>query len=533
MNLNCKVNALAYPASDLSNPVSPCQCSVIFRCDDASKQATVLLVLRLPSICNTQVFVLQYDADSLLSGTVSLSSGNKLLPRPQLDDLLRDKVNKHFDIKTLALSIQKPCPLWCTDAQSFSPNPKYEQAFRQFVDLARSTTIHIVFDYKHIRKEHQGGFRAFCKAAKGLVGYPVEESLKKQKLRKTSWEIFGPVDAVEAPPPYDTSSARKRPRQASPTSPRQSPKRFAPQSPTESHSSERTVPFSPVTAAEALARALRKASPGFDFQTEAINAAVSKQLPAHLESIQTAVINAAIKEQLTAHLDKALQSEAMNTAIAKHLDTVLPTLLPTILDILLTGAPKTTPGSPATSFTSMDSHGNRHPKLPSLTPLSKKLIPHLRTHLAGQFRQYQAQQLQDFEKLVTKTLEQLEDAAYDVRARETAEFMGEMEEHKAEVSLLKRDTIQDLWRETEEVLARGKEEGWALGEDINERLSELCDKIERVKRVRLRKMVASEVSRQKQRKRGVPRGVGRGLASNDQRLLGRMREAEDVEWCDC
>ena len=213
MNFNHGFKALAYPASNLSNSVSPCQCSVVFRCDDASKQATVLLVARIPTTHDIQAFVLQYDADSPLSGTVSLSSGNNLLPRLQLDDLMRDKVNKHFDIKTLALSIQHPCPLWCTDAQSISPNPGYGPAFRQFVDLANSTTIHIVFDYKHLRKEHQGIFRAFRKVAKGLVGYPVEESLKEQGLRKASWEVFGPVDAVGAPPAYETSGTRKRPRQ--------------------------------------------------------------------------------------------------------------------------------------------------------------------------------------------------------------------------------------------------------------------------------------------------------------------------------
>ncbi|KAF9691090.1 hypothetical protein EKO04_010925 [Ascochyta lentis] len=492
MNFNLDFKALAYPASNLSKPVSPCHCSLVFRCDDASKQATILLVAKIPTTHDTQTFVLQYDADNLLSGTVSLSSGNNLLPRLQLDDLLRDNVNKHFDIKTLALSIQQPCPLWCTEAQSFSPSPGCEPAFRQFVDLAKSTTIHIVFDYKYIRKEHQGKFKAFSKVAKGLVGYPVEEHLKKQGLRKASWGVFVPTDAVGAPPAYETSSTRKRPRQTSPSSSCHSPKRFAPQSPTESHSSEKTVPFSPVTAAEALGKALRETSSEFDFQTEAIN-----------------------------------------VAVAKHLDTVLPTLLPTILKTLLIGATKSNHSSPATSFTSIDSHGNRHPKLPPLTPLGKTLIPHLCTHLAEQYQQYQAQQLQKFEKLVNDTLDQLEDSAYDTRARETAEFMGEMEEHKAEVGLLKSDAIKDLWRETEDVFARGKEEGWALGEDINERLSGLCDEIDRVKRVRLKKMVVSEVSRQKRRRRGVPKGVGRRLVRGEQRLLGRMRDAEDVEWVDC
>lgn len=210
MNFNLDFKALAYPASNLSDPVSPCHCSLVFRCDDALKQATVLLVARIPTANDTQAFALQYGADSLLSGTVSLSSGSNLIPRPQLDELLRNKDNKHFDIKTLALSVAQPCPLWCPNARSFGPQPGHEPAFRQFVELTKATTIHIVFDYKNLRKEHQGMFRAFGRAVRGLVGYPVEASLTEQGLRKASWDVFGPVDAVGAPPAYDSSRKRSR-----------------------------------------------------------------------------------------------------------------------------------------------------------------------------------------------------------------------------------------------------------------------------------------------------------------------------------
>jgi hypothetical protein len=210
MNFNLGFKALAYPALNVPDPVSPCQCSVIFRCDDASKRATVLLVAKIPTVHDTQPFVLQYDADKLLPGTVSLSSGNTYISRPQLDELLRNKDNKHFDIKTLSLSVEQPW-LWCPDARSFSPRPGCELSFRQFVELAKATAIHIVFDYKHLRKEYQGMFRAFSKATRGLTGYPVEASLTEQKLRKASWEVFSPVDAVGAPPAYTSSRKRSRP----------------------------------------------------------------------------------------------------------------------------------------------------------------------------------------------------------------------------------------------------------------------------------------------------------------------------------
>ena len=166
---NLGFKALAYPASNVLDLVSPCQCSLVFRCDDASKQATVLLVLGIPTTHDVQLFALQYDAHKLLPGTVSLTSGNSHVPRPQLDELLRNKDDKHWDIKTLALSVAHSCPLWCPDAWSFGPKLGCESSFRQFVELTKSTAIHIVFDYKYVRKEHRGIFKAFSKAVRGRL----------------------------------------------------------------------------------------------------------------------------------------------------------------------------------------------------------------------------------------------------------------------------------------------------------------------------------------------------------------------------
>lgn len=213
MSLNIGFKALAYSASNLSDPISPCPCSLVFRCDDAAKQATVLVTTTIPTAHGSQTFFLQYDADKLFAGAVSLSSGNNYVARSQLDELLRDKTSKkRSDIKTLVLSVSQPCPIWCPHSQlSFACKPGFELSFRQFVDLTIATTIHIVFDYKYLQKQHQGMFRAFGKAAKDLAGYPVEGFLTKLGLRKASWEVFGPVNATGAPPAYENS--RKRPRQ--------------------------------------------------------------------------------------------------------------------------------------------------------------------------------------------------------------------------------------------------------------------------------------------------------------------------------
>ncbi|KAF3004407.1 hypothetical protein E8E13_010239 [Curvularia kusanoi] len=446
MNLDFAFQALAYPASNLSDAefVSPCPCSLIFRCGDA-KFATLLLVARIPTAHSPETqFVLQYDADNMKSHT--------------LDDILpvKGKGKKRPDIKTLDLSTSASSSLWCPATDfSFGSRPGYEFAFQQFVDLAKATRVNIVFDFHHVRQEHRGMFKAFSKAAQGLVGYPVQASLVEQGLRKATWAIFAPTEAAGAPPAYedDDSRARKRARRDSPGSPVRLGRGLTPQSPAASYSSDKTVPFSPATEAENLRR-LR----GFDPQAEAINAIIEKQLPANLDNVQALqkeAIDAAIARQLPAYFANGLHTEAIDVAVSKQVGKALEALLPNALEEFFN--PKSQPGSPATSFTSFDSSGHRYTKLPALTPVGKMMLPHLRTHLIDQFHLYQKQQLQRFEKLANKTFESLARSAYDARAQEYAEFAEDMEEHKAEISLLKKDTIDDLWREGQGVLDQGKE----------------------------------------------------------------------------
>lgn len=218
MNSNLDFKALAYPASNLSvdKPVSPCLCSFVFQCDDA-KLATLLLVARIPTAHGTESqFVLQYDADTLMPHAVKLSTGNGYITQSQLDKILpvKGKGKKRPDMKTLDLSIKGPVPLWCSASNpSFSPQPGCELAFRALVDLAKATTVHVVLDYSHVRKKYQGMFKAFSKATRGLVGYPVEALLVQQGLRKASWEVFAPIEAAGAPPAYEGSRTCKRSRQ--------------------------------------------------------------------------------------------------------------------------------------------------------------------------------------------------------------------------------------------------------------------------------------------------------------------------------
>jgi hypothetical protein len=263
-----------------------------------------------------------------------------------------------------------------------------------------------------------------------------------------------------------------------------------------------------------------------------VNAAIEKRLSAHLDKVnalQAEGIDAAVARQLPAYFDEARHSEAVDTAVSRQLDTALQARLPNALEDLL--VPKSLPSSPATSFTSFNSPGNRYPKLPPLTRVGRTMLPHLRTHLTDQFKLYQQQQLQRFEKMVDTKYSDVERAAYDDRVEAQGEFETEMDEHKAEIWLLRKDTVDDLWREGDKILEQGRAVCLAFGEDINKQLFGICDRIDRLNRYALRKMVVAEVSRQQRRKKGIPKGWGRNLLRGESTLLGRRREAED-EWAD-
>lgn len=219
MNLDLDLKALAYSASNSSDeePVSPCLCSLVFRCDDA-KLATLLLVVRIPTAHGTtdSEFVLQCDGDNLMPTRVKLSSGKGRLKRPQLDELppVKGKGKKRLDIKTLELSTKQPVPVWCpASTPAVSPRPGHEPALQRLVQLAKATTIHVVFDFNLLHQHYRGSFKAFSKAARGLAGYPVDASLIERGLRKASWEVFAPTEVAGAPPAYEGSRPRKRARQ--------------------------------------------------------------------------------------------------------------------------------------------------------------------------------------------------------------------------------------------------------------------------------------------------------------------------------
>ncbi|KAJ8113199.1 hypothetical protein OPT61_g4626 [Boeremia exigua] len=482
-------------------------------------------------------FVLQYDGDNLVPNNVKLLSGKGHLKLPQLDELppVKGKGKKRPDVKTLKLSSKKLSPVWCSaSTPTFSPKPGCEPAFQRLVDIAKATTIHIVFDFNQLHQHYQSSFKAFGKAARGLSGYPVEASLIERGLRKASWEVFAPTEVTGAPPAYKSS---KRRRQESPSSPLQPPRCWTPQSPAaESHTTEKTIPISP----GAEAAALRLAQ--LEYHTNLTNAIVGERLAAHIEQLnasQAEAIEAAVARRLDAYFGRPLHAETIDAAVDRQVDAVVQARLPNVVQNLL--VPKDLPSSPSTSFTH-DDHGNSYPKLPPLTPAGQALLPHLRTHLTDQFKLLQQQQLQRFEKLVSEKYNEVEMAAEDNRVREQAEWEEEREEHNVEVALQRRDTLHDLWMQGTDMLEQAETVCSMFQGDIDEQLTKLCDKIEVLRKnvdnlnaYSLRKLMAAEVAKlpkHERRMKGIPKGFGRSLLTHPDPKLLMKKRIEDSEWED-
>ena len=282
-----------------------------------------------------------------------------------------------------------------------------------------------------------------------------------------------------------------------------------------SHTSDKTVPLSP-DAVDAIQRALRNASPAFDYQTDAINAAVARQLPIALEQ-------------------------------------ALPNLLRDVLPTLFAGAsPRSKCSTPNASFFSRSSPSKppcasfsstattsttstTSPKLPKLSPLGHALLPHLSTHLAEQFTKFQNDELAQFQKLLNR----LHNSAYSDRAQEAAAMLDEIEDYKSEMHILREDTLDDFRKEIDEAFTQGRQEGISLADFLSERLQwvfgEVCGTIDGLKKMGLKRMVAREVRTYQRRRRSVPKGPGKmkRWEKGGRALLGRRREAEEVEWVDC
>jgi hypothetical protein len=132
-------------------------------------------------------------------------------------------------------------------------------------------------------------------------------------------------------------------------------------------------------------------------------------------------------------------------------------------------------------------------------------------------------------KRISETYDDVASSAADDRIREQADWETEREEHSAEISLLRRDTLDELWLEGQKVLEVGQEQVGELADQLG---AELVDRVGAL----VRRIVAAEVARQWRRRGGMPKdftkGFGRFLLTYpDPKLLGRKIRG-DTEWED-
>ncbi|KAF2123729.1 hypothetical protein P153DRAFT_391146 [Dothidotthia symphoricarpi CBS 119687] len=645
------VLALAYPASNLSDAVSPCTCSLLFKCDDTARTATLLLQAAILTTHGMQTFVIQYDANELVSGAVSLNNGKSHVTQPQLDELLRDNNNTRSDVKTLALTVKQPGPVWCPASLSFAPSPGSEASFRQFVDLTKATEINIVFDFKNLQPLLKSMLKSFGRAARDLAAFPVEGYLTRAGLTKASWEVFGPVDVAEAPPAYDHS--RKRPWQETSTSPSPSPKRLARQSPPQSPQSDTTIPFSPAAAEafrapfEEKARFKKevaleeqvafeqqvaleeqlafkeqlaiKEQVSFEeqvaFEQQALfekqaafakrvalqkqalfekqvafqkqvaieeqvameeqaafevqvafekqvllekqaafenQAAVEKQAAFKKQAAfekrvafnsHAAAINAAVAKQLPGYLDQVrpnLLSQAIKAAVAEqlssYLEQALPTVLANIVPTLFARPPTDLSNSSNSSKSSNSSnssnstHSSHTPSrtLPPLSALGQTYLPHLKAHLTDQVQQDQAKRTKEWEEV----LHRLSENAARKLEEETAGMMDDMKEHKTDMRSTKDDAVRDMNAHLHDAIGDAQDKVSVLREDMDKDMQQgidvLCDKIERLKQLLVKRVVAFEVRKYWRRRKRAHQSVGQGIVKRKSPKLRRIKHKMKV-----
>jgi hypothetical protein len=118
------------------------------------------------------------------------------------------------NLKFLCLKIGKSCPIWCPPSfGSIAPKHDSDAASAHLQRLARSTVVHVLFDYNCVHIDKQKMLRDLFDEQKRRMfsTLPFPQSYELQH-RKADWAIFSPVEPLAtAPLPY-SEDGNKRPR---------------------------------------------------------------------------------------------------------------------------------------------------------------------------------------------------------------------------------------------------------------------------------------------------------------------------------
>jgi hypothetical protein len=211
------VPVLAYTTSDgaLQWP-----CFLVVKHSEARMQATISLQSSIPihGFDEEQNFTFVYNADNLVPGQISLNHSAMALPQARHGEIARQG---NPQLKTLSLTLKKPCPVWCPSSSgSIAPKGGFDSSFRQFVELARATRIHILFDYNWLHRNKQARLQRLISHPEELTAFTIDNYANR--FRQADWSTFSPIqdEVSEVPPPYNGAPDRsfreavnKRPRQ--------------------------------------------------------------------------------------------------------------------------------------------------------------------------------------------------------------------------------------------------------------------------------------------------------------------------------
>jgi hypothetical protein len=213
------VPVMAYPTTSTSSPMS---LSLIFKQNERNAQATLSLQtsIFLQGVEDAQPFMLQYDADNIVPGTVSLSPAAIDLPQTRLVQIARSGSPQ---IRTLSLGLKTRCPVWYPPVNSIAPREGYDAVFHQLAALAEATKLCIVFDSQYLRDENAVLIQKLIEHPEQLSGVPLR--YQAGQFRRTDASVFKPCEDIinaevetdattedEQPPPYvEASSKRPRP----------------------------------------------------------------------------------------------------------------------------------------------------------------------------------------------------------------------------------------------------------------------------------------------------------------------------------
>jgi hypothetical protein len=214
---NQGIPAFAYPANDPSIP-RLCDLKILY----SDVQFLVSLEPTIPTngVDERQPFFLRYQGDNLMPGKTSLGNVGISFPDGSLDKIARHGQPRP---RTLSLTLETPCSVWYPHSFGSRLHPR----FHDFLTLARTTEVHILFDTNWLGSLNLARLQSVVEGSRQLNGVPVIPQFTRS-YQQADWSIFKSIqdvmpgedvasealpsieDAVhDAPPPYAHVSSKR------------------------------------------------------------------------------------------------------------------------------------------------------------------------------------------------------------------------------------------------------------------------------------------------------------------------------------